>query len=440
MDNERPHLSEDDIARYRSLRMPPGDLLAADAHLALCDSCHSRLSDWQRMGEKTAAAARAFDQAALGEVTHLSYDELAGLVDENLSDIDREIAESHLDLCAACEAELNDLREIRLLPSPGIEPAPERKQPSRADRRALWRRPAFRISARAAAAFACAALLLILISIPLRRETAGLRTRVAELESKNEDLKRLAAEAESLQAELAALSEEAGRVQQAAEDQAIVALNDGPSRVTLDRSGNLAGLNARPQYERAVRDALLKGRVRLPATLSEIGGPSGTLMGGEYPEFKLLAPVGIVVETNRPTFRWKKLEGATGYTVSVFDSHLTRVAASDNLQVTEWTVPAELPRGETCIWQVRASKEGKEVVAPPPAGPRARFRVLEQSKADEVGRARKLHSSSHLVMGVVYADAGLLEDAKREFAELLKANPQSPLARRLFQSIGASKH
>src|SRR5882672_8000199 len=112
MDKETPHLSEDDIVRYRSRRMPPGDLLAADAHLALCDACHIRLSDWQKLSEKTAAAARAFDEATLGEVTHLSYDELAGLVDDNLSAIDREIAESHLDLCETCETELNELREI----------------------------------------------------------------------------------------------------------------------------------------------------------------------------------------------------------------------------------------------------------------------------------------------------------------------------------------
>ncbi len=440
MDKETTHLSEDDIVRYRSRRMPPADLLAADAHLALCDACHGRLTDWQKLNEKTAAAARAFDEAALGEVTHLSYDELANLVDDELSDIDREIVESHLDLCSQCETELNDLREIRSrMASPAKEYAPERKQSPRERRVALWQRPAFRFSAQAAAALACAALLVILISIPLRRETARLRTRVAELETNNEDLKEKAAEAESLQSEIAALREEGERLRQAAEGQALVALNDGPGRVTLDKSGNLSGLNAQPQYERPVREALLKERVKLPAALAEIRSPSGTLMGGDYPEFKLLAPVGIVIETDSPTFRWSKLEGATGYSVTVYDSHLTRVATSDALTATEWTAPSALPRGETCIWQVRATKEGKEVVAPPPAGPRAKFRVLEQSKVDEIGRAKRDHSNSHLVMGVVYAEAGLREEAKREFAELLKANPQSPVARKLLQSVSGTR-
>ncbi|HEV8482193.1 MAG TPA: hypothetical protein VGV87_01435 [Blastocatellia bacterium] len=438
MDKGATHLSEDDIVRYRSRRMPPADLLAADAHLALCDPCHGRLIDWQKMSEKTGSAARAFDEAAQGEVTHLSYDQLAKLVDEELSDIDREIAESHLGLCSQCEIELNDLREVRSrMASPAKEYAPERKRASRARPPALWQRPAFRIPAQAAAALACAALLVILVSLPLRRETTRLRARVAELETNNEALKEKAAESERLQSEIAALRDEVGHLKQAAEGEALVALNDGPGRVTLDKSGNLSGLNAQPQYERAVREALQKERVNLPAAIA--GSHSGTLMGGEYPEFKLLAPVGIVIETDRPTFRWSRLEGATGYTVTVYNSHLTRIATSDVVTANEWTATSALPRGGTCIWQVRAIKDGKEVVAPPPAGPKAKFRVLEQSKVDEIVRVKKDYSNSHLVMGVVYAEAGLREEAKREFAELLKANPQSPVARKILLSVSRTK-
>jgi hypothetical protein len=163
-------------------------------------------------------------------------------------------------------------------------------------------------------------------------------------------------------------------------------------------------------------------------------------MGGDYPEFKLLAPVGVAIETDRPTFRWSRLEGAMSYRVTVYDSHLLRIAASDALNTTEWQATTALPRGETCIWQVRTIKDGSEVVAPPPAGPRARFKVLEQSRVDEIVRAKKDHSNSHLVMGVVYGEAGMRDEARREFAELVKANPQSAVARKLLQSVsGASR-
>ena len=440
MDKETNHLSEDDIARYRSRRMPPADLLAADAHLSLCDACHNRLIDWSRLNEKASAATRAFDEASRGEVTHLTYDELAGLVDDDLNAIDREIAESHLDFCSLCQTELSELRDFgstTASPAKEYEPEEERSSPTR--RVALWQRPAFQISAQAAAALACAALLVILVSIPMRRETARLRARVAELEISNAALKEKTADAESLESEIAVLRDEVDQLKQAAGEQGIVALNDGGGRVTLDKSGNLFGLKAQGQYEQAVRDALQKERVKLPAALAEIRSPSGTLMGGEYPEFKLVEPVGIVIETDRPAFRWSKLDGATGYTVTVYDSHLTRIAASDSLTATEWQAPSALPRGEIFIWQVRTIKDGKEVVAPPPAGARARFKVLEQSRVDEIGRAKKDYSNSHLILGVVFAEAGLREEARREFAELLKANPQSPLARKLLQSVSGAR-
>jgi hypothetical protein len=39
------------------------------------------------------------------------------------------------------------------------------------------------------------------------------------------------------------------------------------------------------------------------------------------------------------------------------------------------------------------------------------------------------------VRGVFYAQAGLLDEAEREFSVLLNANPKSPVAQGLLQSI-----
>ena len=115
------------------------------------------------------------------------------------------------------------------------------------------------------------------------------------------------------------------------------------------------------------------------------------------------------------------------------------MAASDSLAATRWAVPTPLARGRTYVWQVRAVKGGGEVVAPPPEGPRVKFRVLEQAKLEEVERARRSQPNSHLVLGVVYAEAGLLEDAEREFAALVRANPRSPAARKLLGSVRAAR-
>jgi hypothetical protein len=63
--------------------------------------------------------------------------------------------------------------------------------------------------------------------------------------------------------------------------------------------------------------------------------------------------------------------------------------------------------------------------------------VLEQAKANELARAKRLFGTSHLTLGLLYADAGLLSEAEREFRLLRAANPNSELARNLLRQIQA---
>jgi hypothetical protein len=61
--------------------------------------------------------------------------------------------------------------------------------------------------------------------------------------------------------------------------------------------------------------------------------------------------------------------------------------------------------------------------------------VLEQSKAGELERMRRAYPNSHLVLGTLYAKAGLLAEAEREFRALVAANPQSPIAQKLLRDV-----
>lgn len=442
MDDARTHLSEDDIVRYRSRNMVPGELLAADSHLALCDICHGRMIEWPLLSEMVSGAGNAFDGAVGGEITHLTYEQLAALVDDQIDDIDREILSSHLDLCPACETELNDLREVRSTMAARAQDtkefAPARKSSFQERSMRLRRVPAFGLLA--LAAVVVVSLLSFLIGIPLRRENAETRARVAELERSNESLREQGAAVDRLQSELAGLRQENERLRQAAEAQALVALNDGGGRIILDAKGDLSGVQLAPAYEQAVKDALRTERVRLPASLREVRSQSGTLMGGgAQVEFSVRVPVGVVIETDRPTFRWTALDGAEGYTVTVYDSNLSKVAESEPLTSTEWTLPSALTQGRIYIWQVRATKSGQQVVAPSPAAGRAKFRVLEQSRVEQIALAKRSEPKSHLVMGLLYAEAGLLSEADHEFSELLRANPDSTTARKLVQSVRQAK-
>ena len=86
---------------------------------------------------------------------------------------------------------------------------------------------------------------------------------------------------------------------------------------------------------------------------------------------------------------------------------------------------------------MKAIKDGQEVTAPRPPAPQARFRILDQAKADELANARREYASSHLALGLLYAEAGLLKEAEEELRALQTANPDSEIARSLLNQVQA---
>jgi hypothetical protein len=191
-----------------------------------------------------------------------------------------------------------------------------------------------------------------------------------------------------------------------------------------------------PAYQNRVKEVLTSQRIGRSSQLQGLTRPSSTLMGSNnQPEFSVLEPTGSVSLTDRPAFRWSEMEGATGYVVEVYDDQFKLAASSPQLTTRSWTIPQPLPRGKVYSWQVKAIKDGQEITWPRPPAPQAKFRILDQSKANELARARRAYSSSHLTLGLLYADAGLLREAEHEFRLLLRANPNSPLARTLLRQV-----
>jgi hypothetical protein len=47
----------------------------------------------------------------------------------------------------------------------------------------------------------------------------------------------------------------------------------------------------------------------------------------------------------------------------------------------------------------------------------------------------KIYAGRRLALGLLYAEAGLLDDAERELKALLVANPQSPIAKSLWLDL-----
>lgn len=426
------HLSDQNIDDYKRRTMAPAELIIADDHLATCDACYRRVSDPDRLEDKVVILSTHGLTGARDKADHLRYEQLAAYVDNDLDDVDREICEVHFKVCQECSEELRDLSVFKAALAQTVnEQRISAPSPSESHL-PFWRRP-FQWSALqfAGAAVVCA-LLVGALAWTILKLSSSSRTEVAKSTAPPTATVSPAPSVE-------------GPIQSPSpvpSPQIVVTLNDGGKTVTLDQSGNLEGLGELPQsYQQAVGLALKTGHLTIPPEVQQLTGNAGVLMGGqaEGVSFALLDPVGKVVRGARPTFRWQRLEGASAYIVNIFDSSFSKVVTSPQLSTTQWTVPRQLTTGNIYFWQVTAIKDGKEIKSPVQPAPEARFKILEAVKEGELKRAESIHANSHLVLGTLYARAGLLKDAEREFRALLAANPKSAIAQRLLRNVRTRK-
>jgi hypothetical protein len=117
---------------------------------------------------------------------------------------------------------------------------------------------------------------------------------------------------------------------------------------------------------------------------------------------------------------------------------LNEVATSGPVMATSWRVPHTLARGATYSWQVTAHKKnGQTITSPVLPAPQAKFQVLARVRLKELKQARRVYPDSHLTLRILYAQAGMLDDAVREFQALVRANPQVNVAHKLLREVRA---
>ena len=421
------HLTQQQIEDYCKHQLPATDVLTVTDHLGACDVCRRQI---EVVGNGDAAffsiRSQVFDEA-VENGAHLTLDQTAAYVDRHLTGEELRIADDHLTHCEECVLAVTDLRDFRneIAPSldreyrPATVPSPA-QTPSRSWLASLV--APFRTSP--VPAFGGAALAILLMAI------------IAWFVWRKEEHK----EPQIAQTP-APVSQPSAPAQTdsppPSQPVAVVAqLNDGAGVLTLDEQGKLSGADQLPPaYQDALKKALGSARVERSSELQGLTRPPSSLMGSDNGQnsFAVLEPLGVVLLTNTPTFVWSPLEGATGYVVEVYDEKFNPVISSPQLTDREWTTL--LQRGKVYSWQVKAIKDGQEVTSPRPPAPQAKFRVLDLAKANELANARRAYASSHLTLGLLYADAGLLREAEQEFRLLQKANPNSDLARNLLRQV-----
>ncbi len=463
------HLTEEQFERYRRRQLEPAELLRVCDHLGECDACRRR-AEVASHGDAAFLLLRSevFDDAeGLGRAAtlsstraaHLTPEETAAFVDGTLSAETLRTVSDHLSFCDHCALSVEDLRAFKLRVAPALErehrpsdvstPSVAAAQSAATAQAAVaaqaesgWRRAfvslssLFRVAPVPAFGAALAVVLLTVFGWLVwrsQRET-GPRREVAVTSSPAPQPSPFVASPTPTQ------PPEPAPTAQPTPSTEVAQLKDGGARLSLDREGRLSGAEELPPaYREMLKGALSGRRIERSAQLKGLARPGSSLMSAdaEGRGFSVLEPVGSVLLTDRPTFRWSALEGASGYVVELYDEAFNLIATSPQLDTRSWAAPQPLARGKVYAWQVRALKDGQEIKSPRPPAPQARFRVLDRAKAAELSRARRAHSSSHLTLALLYADAGLLNESERELRLLLKSNPDSELARNLLRQVRA---
>lgn len=416
------HLTPKQIGDYSQSRLSAAELLAASDHLAECELCRSSL-EVETNGDAAFFAMHA-ETFAEEATAHLTPEETADFVDKHLSNEALLMVQDHLGNCEPCALAVADLRDFRNEIAPSLDreygPAAVPVQKEQSPRRPFWK--LFQVSP--VPAFGAAALFLLLFGVVayLVWKTPPGHLEIAVVPSPSP------VPSPSVQP----------TVVPPPPVTYVAQLTDGSGVVSLDQEGNLSGAdNLPPAYQSLVKKALSSQRVERSTQLEGLARPQSALMGSDSQghEFSVLEPIGNVLMTNRPAFRWSNLEGATGYVVEVYDPQFNRIATSPQQTGNSWSTA--LPRGNVYSWQVKAIKEGQEITSPRPPAPQAKFRVLDQNKANEIANAKRAYGTSHITLGLLYADAGLLREAEQEFRLLRRANPNSEVARNLLRQIQA---
>ena len=188
----------------------------------------------------------------------------------------------------------------------------------------------------------------------------------------------------------------------------------------------------------AVKEALRTGRIDLPAFLEDLA-PAKQVLMGEVPAAgtQLLSPQATAVLGQRPSFNWRTSASDWTYQVRIFTPGGEPVASSPEIRATAWTCDLDLPRGADYQWQLTAMRGAERVTLPAPSEKPPKFRVIDADTWERLHDLATQQPAAHLELGVEYARAGLLDDARRELTEAFRLEPSRPEIRVLLQSLSS---
>jgi hypothetical protein len=324
-------------------------------------------------GKSSAAVISGVDQARF---RHLSYEQMDDWVEDRLDQPGRELVMAHIGACPPCARQLIAYQEYAPVMAAPIKTGMYRAtEPVKVKRPFWWflRQPQYALGA--------AALITFFIITPLTRHSAPTTTGAI----------------------VSPLS--------TAVDSTIPA-GSGP---LIETALSTTELDALPDSLRmGAKEAVSDAGTR-PASLKGLYAGADAIL--EYPFAE------VVAET-QPVLRWKAFGGS--YTVSMSDAS-GLISRRGGLTETRWTPPGALARDRVYTWEVESGSQKH----------RGTFRVLGESQLRDLEKVRAAHGSSHLVMGAVNEELGLLTPARVEFEAMAKDRTMATQAAKLLSHVEA---
>jgi anti-sigma factor RsiW len=373
-----------------------------------------------------------------GSTRHLTPEDLEAYANGRLASSRLDYCRTHLDSCDACRAELEDLRIFKSELS-GFQ----RSEPNRRELKPRRRRRGVTLPQ----AVSVAAIVVVAGAAVFWWERGSLRghkpsSAVSVGQSPVASAGSGAPTAVGTSAASGASAAPAARTTSAAPTAAPQrAAPPAPVAAHMQtRDTRVADeLNALPDDVRsAVSEAIQHGKLQLPTDATRLRGRAPPLSGTPAANtgFALLGPFGEAISETRPEFSWQPLPAAIRYSVVIVDVGLHPVQRSPSLRKTVWRPRRPLRRGRTYLWQVTATlRGGSKVVASEPSPSETPLRIVPLKLADDLAHFRRGHEEAHLVLGALYAQAGMLTESADELRKVPRGDSSYDTAQTLLKSL-----
>lgn len=335
---------------------------------------------------------------------HLNYDEhLKPYIYETIDAVEREIVESHVEICADCREDLRDLLQFH-------EELERENEIRSLSKRGFWTQVSdwFSSPNRKVVWLAFASIFVLfgafLVWFFLSRST----NEIVQNQTNTNDLP-INQTIENLSFEKNLQLNQNSETPKNNQSNSVIKEKDSP-----EKEIELANL-VLPKFLdelRIIEDEKVRGNNDSPTQ-----------------KIAVITPNGTVIRSSSPVLSWKQVPNVENFEVSIYDDDFNRIAKNENLKGNSWRVP-NLPKGKIYQWQVSAKSFLADDKTQYFLG-KGKFYIVSQADENKINQAK-----NSLERGRAFAEAGLLREAAEEFRKYLKENPNSENAKKFLRQLG----